>query len=66
MFFIRKEPTGEQFLFNGNLSTLKDYAFGKNEKRVKAKMTGELDFGTEDRQPDARIRLSPKDYILKY
>jgi hypothetical protein len=45
---------------------LKDYAFGKNEKRVKAEMMGDIEFGMEDRQPDARIKLSPKEYILKY
>ena len=66
MYFIRKEPSGEQYLFNGSLTTTRDYAFGKNEKRVKTEMIGDLEFGTEDRQPDARIRLSPKDYILKY
>lgn len=66
MYFLRKESNGEQYLFNGGLTALKDYTLGKNEKRVKAEMMGDLEFGTEDRQPDARIRISPKDYILKY
>jgi hypothetical protein len=64
VMFIRRQNNGEQYLYTAVLNQVKDYEFGKNEKMLKAKIMGDFTFGTEEREPMARLRVSQKDYKM--